>query len=111
MCQVLFQPSFTSLAPGYGVRRVNMLDRRVESFVSLHKEPIRDLSFNPIFQVFDQICISLLTHDLKWARWTTFPWRQLNNCRQWWSRFESKALTRHCLAGLNLNRVNWEAAT
>ena len=55
-----FQPSFTELAPGYGVRRVNMLDRRVESFVSLHKEPIRDLAFNPVFQVsFKQSCCEL----------------------------------------------------
>ena len=42
------QPSFTALAPGYGVRRLNMLDLRVEKFVCLHKEPIRDLAFNPV---------------------------------------------------------------
>ena len=42
------QPSFTALAPGYGVRRVNMLDLRVEKYISLHREPIRDLEFNNI---------------------------------------------------------------
>jgi len=47
---VLSQPSFTALAPGYGVRRVHMLDKKLESFVSLHKEPIRDLAFNPLNQ-------------------------------------------------------------
>jgi len=47
------QPSFTALAPGYGVRRVNMLDLRVEKYISLHREPIRDLAFNPLMQ--DQI--------------------------------------------------------
>ena len=44
------QPSFTALAPGYGVRRVNILDLRVEKFICLHKEPIRDLAFNPVSQ-------------------------------------------------------------
>lgn len=44
------QPSFTSLAPGYGVRRVNMLELRVEKYVSLHREPIRNLAFNPLMQ-------------------------------------------------------------
>ena len=44
------QPSFTALAPGYGVRRLNMLDLRVEKFVCLHREPIRDLAFNPVCQ-------------------------------------------------------------
>ena len=44
------QPSFTALAPGYGVRRLNMLDLRAEKFVCLHKEPIRDLAFNPVCQ-------------------------------------------------------------
>jgi len=44
------QPSFTALAPGYGVRRLNILDLRVEKFICLHKEPIRDLAFNPVCQ-------------------------------------------------------------
>jgi E3 ubiquitin-protein ligase RFWD3 len=47
---VVSQPSFTALAPGFGVRRVHMLDKKLESFVSLHKEPIRDLAFNPVKQ-------------------------------------------------------------
>jgi hypothetical protein len=37
--------------PGYGVKRINMLDIKVGTFVSMHKEPIRDLAFNPVFQV------------------------------------------------------------
>lgn len=44
------QPSFTALAPGYGVRRVNMLDAKPEKFVALHREPIRDLRFSPLNQ-------------------------------------------------------------
>lgn len=47
---VVSQPSFTALAPGFGVRRVNMLDQKLESFVALHKEPLRDLCFNPVKQ-------------------------------------------------------------
>ena len=48
---VVSQPShFTALAPGYGIRRVHMLDKKLESFVNLHKDPIRDMSFNPINQ-------------------------------------------------------------
>ena len=46
---VVTQPSqFNALAPGFGVRRVQMLDKKLERFVSLHKEAIRDISFNPI---------------------------------------------------------------
>jgi len=46
---VVSQPSqFNALAPGFGVRRVQMLDKKLERFVSLHKEVIRDVSFNPI---------------------------------------------------------------
>jgi len=44
------QPSFTALAPGYGVRRLSILDLRVEKFICLHKEPIRDMAFNPVSQ-------------------------------------------------------------
>jgi len=48
---VVSQPShFQSLAPGYGIRRVQMLDKKLESFVHLHKDPIRDLCFNPVNQ-------------------------------------------------------------
>lgn len=65
---VVTQPSFTALAPGFGIRKINVLDQvggfkchstrtqdsncisfqKVGSFLSLHKEPIRDLAFNPI---------------------------------------------------------------
>ncbi|XP_040583417.1 E3 ubiquitin-protein ligase rfwd3.L [Lepeophtheirus salmonis] len=46
---VVSQPSYTLLAPGYGVRRINMLDLNcnTHSFVRLHKEQIRDIEFNP----------------------------------------------------------------
>ena len=48
---VVSQPShFQALAPGYGIRRVHMLDKKLESFVYLHKDPIRDMSFNPVNQ-------------------------------------------------------------
>lgn len=48
---VVSQPSqFNALAPGHGIRRVHMLDKKLESFVNLHKEPIRDLAFNPVNQ-------------------------------------------------------------
>ncbi len=47
---VVSQPSFTALAPGFGVRRVQMLDMKLDSFVGIHKEPIRDLAFNPVRQ-------------------------------------------------------------
>ena len=43
---VVSQPSFTALAPGFGVRRVNMLDIKIDQFVALHKEQIRDIAFN-----------------------------------------------------------------
>lgn len=47
---VVSQPSFTALAPGFGVRRINMLDIKIDQFVSLHKEPIRDIAFNSVHQ-------------------------------------------------------------
>ena len=47
---VVSQPSFTALAPGFGVRRVNMLDIKIDQFVALHKEPIRDIAFNLVHQ-------------------------------------------------------------
>ena len=48
MMLAVSQPSFTALAPGFGIRRINMLDQKVGSFVALHREPIRDLAFNPV---------------------------------------------------------------
>ena len=56
---VVSQPSFTALAPGFGVRRVNMLDIKVESFVALHKEPMKDMAFNLVQQ--DQLLS--VSHD------------------------------------------------
>ena len=45
---VLSQPSqFNNLVPGFGVRRVQMLDKKLERFLPLHKDVIRDVAFNP----------------------------------------------------------------
>eukprot|EP00095_Tigriopus_kingsejongensis_P004974 maker-scaffold96_size378025-snap-gene-2.35 protein:Tk04974 transcript:maker-scaffold96_size378025-snap-gene-2.35-mRNA-1 annotation:"hypothetical protein DAPPUDRAFT_300353" len=44
---VVTQPSFTALAPGFGVRRINMLERKPGAFLALHKDSIRDLAFHP----------------------------------------------------------------
>ena len=43
----------------FGVRRVNMLDVKAESFVHLHKELIRNIAFNPVQQ--DQLLS--VSHD------------------------------------------------
>eukprot|EP00088_Acartia_fossae_P063041 TRINITY_DN7661_c0_g1_i11.p1 TRINITY_DN7661_c0_g1~~TRINITY_DN7661_c0_g1_i11.p1 ORF type:complete len:783 (-),score=136.21 TRINITY_DN7661_c0_g1_i11:343-2664(-) len=45
---LISQPSFTALAPGYGVRQFNVLDMKVGNFVSLCKDQIRDLSFSQV---------------------------------------------------------------
>ncbi len=34
---VVSQPSFTALAPGFGVRKINMVEQKADAFVSLHK--------------------------------------------------------------------------
>jgi WD40 repeat protein len=47
---IVSQPSFTALAPGYGIRKINMLDQKVGPFLSLHREPIRDMAFHPVRQ-------------------------------------------------------------
>ncbi|TRY73195.1 hypothetical protein TCAL_00947 [Tigriopus californicus] len=44
---IVTQPSFTALAPGFGIRRINMLDRKVGTFMALHKDSIRDMAFHP----------------------------------------------------------------
>ena len=44
---IISQPSFTALAPGFGVRKVSLLEQKAGAFISLHKEPIRDLALNP----------------------------------------------------------------
>lgn len=44
---IVTQPSFTALAPGFGIRRINMLDRKVGTFLALHKDSIRDMAFHP----------------------------------------------------------------
>jgi len=45
---VATQPSFTALSPGFGFRKINVADARHGPYVTLHKEPIRDLAFNPV---------------------------------------------------------------
>ena len=49
---LIAQPSFTALAPGFGIRKVNLVaeDARsaAGSFTSLHKEPVRDLAVHPV---------------------------------------------------------------
>jgi len=45
---VMSQPSFTALAPGFGVRRYSMLDQKLGNFMGVHREVIRDLVFHPI---------------------------------------------------------------
>eukprot|EP00092_Neocalanus_flemingeri_P015682 GFUD01016976.1.p1 GENE.GFUD01016976.1~~GFUD01016976.1.p1 ORF type:complete len:694 (+),score=255.48 GFUD01016976.1:36-2117(+) len=44
---VISQPSANPLFPGFGVRRFNMLDQKVGSFVGLGREVVRDLAFHP----------------------------------------------------------------
>jgi len=44
---VISQPSANPLFPGFGVRRFNMLDQKLGSFVGLGKEIVRDLAFHP----------------------------------------------------------------
>lgn len=44
---VVSQPSFTVLAPGFGVRIINSIDMKPVHFISLHREPIRDLALSP----------------------------------------------------------------
>jgi len=44
---VISQPSANPLFPGFGVRRFNMLDQKLGSFVGLGKEVVRDLAFHP----------------------------------------------------------------
>ena len=34
---VASQPSYTALAPGFGVRKINMVDQKADAFVPLHK--------------------------------------------------------------------------
>jgi len=44
---VISQPSANPLFPGFGVRRFNMLDQKLGSFVGLGREVVRDLAFHP----------------------------------------------------------------
>ena len=39
-------------------RRINMLDIKIDQFVSLHKEPIRDIAFNSVCILFTEVFIS-----------------------------------------------------
>jgi len=43
---VISQPSANPLFPGFGVRRFNMLDQKLGSFVGLGREVVRDLAFH-----------------------------------------------------------------
>ena len=46
---VVSQPSqANALFPGFGVRRVSMLDKKIDRFLPLHKDVIRDTAFNPM---------------------------------------------------------------
>ena len=38
-------------------RRINMLDIKIDQFVSLHKEPIRDIAFNSVCIIFTEFFI------------------------------------------------------
>nr|XP_045626298.1 E3 ubiquitin-protein ligase RFWD3-like isoform X2 [Procambarus clarkii] len=44
---VVSMPSQVTMFPGYGVRKVNMLDLKPERYVHIHQKQIRDLAFNP----------------------------------------------------------------
>ena len=46
-------------------RRINMLDIKIEQFVSLHKEPIRDIAFNSVCILFTEVFISNNTYQFK----------------------------------------------
>ena len=45
---VISQPSANPLFPGFGARRLNLLDQKLGSFVGLGKEVVRDLAFHPV---------------------------------------------------------------
>lgn len=44
---VVSMPSQVAMFPGYGVKKVNMLDLKAERYVPIHQKQIRDLAFNP----------------------------------------------------------------
>ncbi|XP_063887090.1 E3 ubiquitin-protein ligase RFWD3-like isoform X2 [Scylla paramamosain] len=44
---VVSMPSQVGMFPGYGVKKINLLDLRVDRYVPLHQKQIRDLAFNP----------------------------------------------------------------
>lgn len=44
---VVSTESQVEMFPGYGIKKINMLELRVECFVPLHQQLIRDLAFNP----------------------------------------------------------------
>lgn len=41
------QPSTNSLFPGYGVKKISVVDFKTSEFIRLHSHPIRDMTFNP----------------------------------------------------------------
>lgn len=44
---VVSMPSQVGMFPGYGVKKINLLELRVDRYVPLHQKEIRDLAFNP----------------------------------------------------------------
>lgn len=44
---VISMPSQVAMFPGYGVKKLNMLDLKFERYVPIHQKQIRDLCFNP----------------------------------------------------------------
>ncbi|KAB7500019.1 E3 ubiquitin-protein ligase RFWD3 [Armadillidium nasatum] len=44
---VLSTPSQVEMFPGFGIKKINTLDFKVENFYHLHSKQIRDLAFNP----------------------------------------------------------------
>lgn len=44
---VISMPSQVAMFPGYGVKKLNILDMKPERYVPIHQKQIRDLSFNP----------------------------------------------------------------
>lgn len=44
---VVSMPSQVEMFPGFGIKKINMMELRVDCYVPLHQQQIRDLAFNP----------------------------------------------------------------
>lgn len=44
---VVSMPSQVEMFPGFGIKKINMIDLRVDCYVPLHQQLIRDLAFHP----------------------------------------------------------------